>query len=167
MTWRFTPHSVRRALDTGHTADTLLEDLTRASATGTLPQPLGYLVRDAARAHGRMRVLPAACCIRSDDEALVKELAAHRALHDLGLRAIAPTVLVSARPPAATLDALRAAGYAPALESDTGTTTVERLPAHRATAPAPTRDPRAPLALAHRLLGVPAPPQEVTKTGEA
>ncbi|MFC5251874.1 helicase-associated domain-containing protein [Streptomyces nigrescens] len=167
VTWRFTPHSVRRALDTGHTADTLLEDLTRASATGTLPQPLGYLVRDAARAHGRMRVLPAACCIRSDDEALVKELAAHRALHDLGLRAIAPTVLVSARPPAATLDALRAAGYAPALESDTGTTTVERLPAHRATAPAPTRDPRAPLALAHRLLGVPAPPQEVTKTGEA
>ncbi|MGY5126331.1 helicase-associated domain-containing protein [Streptomyces nigrescens] len=167
VTWRFTPHSVRRALDTGHTADTLLEDLTRASATGTLPQPLGYLIRDAARAHGRMRVLPAACCIRSDDEALVKELAAHRALHGLGLRAIAPTVLVSARPPAVTLDALRAAGYAPALESDTGTATVERLPTHRATAPAPTRDHRAPLALAHRLLGVPAPPQEAAKTGEA
>lgn len=167
VTWRFTPHSVRRALDTGHTADTLLEDLTRASATGALPQPLGYLVRDAARAHGRMRVLPAACCIRSDDEALVKELAAHRALHDLGLRAIAPTVLVSARPPAATLDALRSAGYAPALESDTGTTTVERLPAHRATAPAPTRDHRAPLALAHRLLGVPAASQEATTTGGA
>ncbi|MFE1173792.1 helicase-associated domain-containing protein [Streptomyces sp. NPDC058773] len=166
VTWRFTPHSVRRALDTGHTADTLLEDLTRASATGTLPQPLDYLVRDAARAHGRMRVLPAACCIRSDDEALVEELAAHRALQGLGLRAIAPTVLVSARQPAATLDALRAAGYAPALESDTGTTTVERLPTHRATAPAPTRDHRAPLALAHRLLGVPVPPQETTASGE-
>lgn len=167
VTWRFTPTSVRRALDTGHTADTLLEDLTRASATGPLPQPLGYLIRDTARAHGRMRVLPAACCIRSDDEALVKELAAHRALHDLGLRAIAPTVLVSARPPAATLDALRAAGYAPALESDTGTTTVERLPTHRATAPVPARDHRAPLALAHRLLGVPAPPHEAPKSGGA
>ncbi|GAU68367.1 hypothetical protein SSP35_07_01690 [Streptomyces sp. NBRC 110611] len=160
VTWRFTPASVRRALDAGHTADTLLDDLTRTSATGTLPQPLRYLIQDAARAHGRMRVLPAACCVRSDDETLIKELAAHRALRDLALRVIAPTVLVSGRPPAATLDALRAAGYAPALESGTGTTTVERLPAHRTHAAAPTRDPQAPLALAHRLLGLPAPPQE-------
>ncbi|MEX2973426.1 helicase-associated domain-containing protein [Streptomyces sp. C184] len=159
VTWRFTPHSVRRALDSGHTAATLLEDLTRASVTNTLPQPLDYLIQDAARAHGRMRVLPAACCIRSDDEALLKELAAHRALRALGLREIAPTVLVSGRPPAATLDALRAAGYAPALESDTGTTTVERLPAHRATAAAPTRNPQAPLTLAHRLLGLPRQPR--------
>ncbi|TXC94343.1 helicase-associated domain-containing protein [Streptomyces sp. ISID311] len=163
VTWRFTPHSVRRALDSGHTAATLLEDLTRASATNTLPQPLGYLIQDAARAHGRMRVLPAACCIRSDDEALLKELAAHRALRALGLREIAPTVLVSGRPPVATLDALRAAGYAPALESDTGTTTVERLPAHRATAPAPTRNPQAPLTLAHRLLGLPTQARQPEK----
>ncbi|MEU9120687.1 helicase-associated domain-containing protein [Streptomyces sp. NPDC048506] len=158
VTWRFTPASVRRALDIGHTADGLLDDLTRASATGELPQPLRYLVQDAARTHGRMRVVPAGCCIRSDDETLVKELAAHRALRDLALRTIAPTVLVSARPPAATLDALRAAGYAPALESDTGTTTVERRPAHRSHAAAPTRDPQAPLTLARRLLGL--PPQE-------
>ncbi|MFG2401681.1 helicase-associated domain-containing protein [Streptomyces lydicus] len=164
VTWRFTPASVRHALDTGHTADTLLDDLTRASTTGALPQPLRYLVQDAARAHGRMRVLPAACCIRSDDETLVKELAAHRALGDLALRVIAPTVLVSSRPPAATLDALRAAGYAPALESDTGTTTVERLPAHRTTAPAPTRDPQAPLALARRLLGLTPQPGEAAAT---
>ncbi|WP_189099719.1 helicase-associated domain-containing protein [Streptomyces kronopolitis] len=160
VTWRFTPQSVRHALDSGHTATTLLEDLTRASVTGTLPQPLVYLVQDAARAHGRMRVLPAACCIRSDDETLLKELAAHRALRPLGLREIAPTVLVSARPPAATLDALRAAGYAPALESDTGATTVERLPAHRTTAHAPVRNPHAPLALAHRLLGLPTEHRE-------
>ncbi|MFJ5800239.1 helicase-associated domain-containing protein [Streptomyces decoyicus] len=166
VTWRFTHRSVRRALDAGHSAETLREDLTRASATGTLPQPLGYLLQDAARSHGRMRVLSAACCIRSDDEALVEELAAHRALRDLGLRAIAPTVLVSSRPPAATLDALRAAGYAPALESDTGTTTVERLPAHRAKVPAPTRNPHAPLDLAHRLLGLPAEPREAQTAGE-
>ncbi|MET7797456.1 helicase-associated domain-containing protein [Streptomyces decoyicus] len=166
VTWRFTHRSVRRALDAGHSAQTLREDLTRASATATLPQPLGYLLQDAARSHGRMRVLSAACCIRSDDEALVEELAAHRALRDLGLRAIAPTVLVSSRPPAATLDALRAAGYAPSLESDTGTTTVERVPAHRAKAPAPTRNPHAPLALARRLLGLPAEPQEAITAGE-
>ncbi|MEU9114007.1 helicase-associated domain-containing protein [Streptomyces sp. NPDC048483] len=153
VTWRFTPASVRRALDTGRTAETLLDALGAASAAGDLPQPLGYLIQDTARSHGRMRVLPAACCIRSDDEALVAELAAHRALRDLGLRAIAPTVLVSSRPPAATLEALRAAGYAPALESDTGATTVERLPTHRTKAPAPSRDPGAPLLLAQRLLG--------------
>ncbi|MFI9049851.1 helicase-associated domain-containing protein [Streptomyces sp. NPDC053427] len=152
VTWRFTPASVRRALDAGRSAGTLLADLKAASATGGLPQPLGYLVQDTARIHGRMRVLPAACCIRSDDETLVTELAAHRGLRELGLRAIAPTVLVSGRPPAATLEALRAAGYAPALESDTGATTVERPPTHRTTAPAPTRDPGAPLVLAQRLL---------------
>ncbi|WP_078969794.1 helicase-associated domain-containing protein [Streptomyces natalensis] len=152
VTWRFTPASVRRALDTGHSADTLLDGLTAVSVFGGLPQPLDYLIRDTARSHGRMRVLPAACCIRSDDETLVRELAAHHALRTLGLRAVAPTVLVSGRPPAATLEALRAAGYAPALESDTGATTVERPPTHRTKAPVPARDPGAPLALAQRLL---------------
>jgi hypothetical protein len=165
VTWRFTPDSVRRALDAGHTADSLRDDLTAASATGGLPQPLGYLIQDTARTHGRMRVLPVACCIRSDDTALVGELAAHRALRDLGLRAIAPTVLVSGRPPAATLEALRAAGYAPTLESDTGTTTVERLPAHRTKAPAAPRGTGAPLALAQRLLGLPAGPPHATGAG--
>ena len=153
VTWRFTPTSVRRALDTGRTAATLLDDLTAASATGALPQPLSYLIQDTARAHGRMRVLPAASCIRSDDEALVRELAAHRALRSLELRTVAPTVLVSGRPPSATLEALREAGYAPTLESDTGITAVERLPEHRTTATASVPDPGASLALAHRLLG--------------
>ncbi|MFH8406241.1 helicase-associated domain-containing protein [Streptomyces sp. NPDC018019] len=132
VTWRFTPASVRRALDSGHEATALLDALSEASAAGPLPQPLTYLVQDAARAHGRMRVLPAGCCIRSDDEALLRELAAHRALQALDLRAIAPTVLVSAQPPAATLGALRGAGYAPALESETGTASVERVPRQRA-----------------------------------
>ncbi len=89
-----------------------------------------------------MRVLPAACCIRSDDETLVRELAAHHALRTLGLRAVAPTVLV--------LSLIQR--YAPALESDTGATTVERPPTHRTKAPVPARDPGAPLALAQRLL---------------
>jgi hypothetical protein len=35
-TWRFSPDSIRRALDAGHTATTLLADLT-AAATGTCP----------------------------------------------------------------------------------------------------------------------------------
>ncbi|WP_199810716.1 helicase-associated domain-containing protein [Streptomyces rimosus] len=154
VTWRFTPASVRRALDSGHDAADLLEALTEASATAALPQPLTYLVQDAARAHGRMHVLPTGCCIRSDDEALVRELAAHQALQVLGLRAIAPTVLVSAQPPAATLEALRDAGYAPALESETGTASVERIPRHRAarTGSGPSGQVIKSLALARRLL---------------
>lgn len=101
-----------------------------------------------------MRVLPTGCCIRSDDEALVRELAAHRALQALGLRAIAPTVLISAQPPAATLEALRDAGYAPALEFESGTASVERVPRHRAarTGSAPSDQVNKPLALARRLL---------------
>ncbi|WP_405740914.1 helicase-associated domain-containing protein [Streptomyces sp. NBC_01525] len=157
VTWRFTPASVRRALDGGRRPADLLDALTEASADGHLPQPLTYLIEDTARAHGRMRVVPAACCLRSDDETLIAELAAHRALRHLGLRTIAPTVLVSNRPPADTLEALRAAGYAPALESDTGATEVERLPTHRTHAPVPTRNPDATLALARRLLGAPDP----------
>ncbi|GAA2648610.1 helicase-associated domain-containing protein [Streptomyces lunalinharesii] len=153
VTWRFTPGSVRRALDSGHAVDTLRAALAAVSAAGPLPQPLDYLLKDTARSHGRMRVVPTGCCIRSDDEALLAELAAHHALRELALRALAPTVLVSGRPPAATLDALRAAGYAPALESDTGAATVERLPSHRTAAPGPTRAPQATLALARRLLG--------------
>ncbi|WP_280119005.1 helicase-associated domain-containing protein [Streptomyces albofaciens] len=154
VTWRFTPASVRRALDSGRAATDLLDALSEASATGPLPQPLTYLVQDAARAHGRMRVLPTGCCIRSDDEALARELAAHRALQPLGLRAVAPTVLVSAQPPAATIEALRDAGYAPALESASGTASVERAPRHRAarTGPSPSGQVNKPLALARRLL---------------
>ncbi|MCB5907207.1 helicase-associated domain-containing protein [Streptomyces pinistramenti] len=165
VTWRFTPGSVRRALDAGHPPGTLIDALTTASADGGLPQPLVYLIRDTARAHGRMRVLPAACCIRSDDESLIAELAAHRALRDLGLRAVAGTVLVSSRPPADTLKALRAAGYAPTLESDEGVTTIERLPTHRTRAPVPAQRPNAALALAHRLLGTEPPTERDAPTG--
>ncbi|POX36852.1 hypothetical protein C3486_31365 [Streptomyces sp. Ru73] len=148
--WRFSGASVRRALDAGRTADALIDDLTAVSATGPLPHPLTYLIKDTARTHGRIRVVRAGCCIRSDDTALVAELTAHRGLRDLGLRAIAPTVLVSAREPGPTLEALRAAGYAPALEAETGSTVVERAPAHRSQAP--LRKPVDHLAVARRLL---------------
>ncbi|MEU6116314.1 helicase-associated domain-containing protein [Streptomyces sp. NPDC047117] len=148
--WRFSGASVRRALDAGRTADALIEELTAVSATGPLPHPLTYLIKDTARTHGRVRVVRAGCCIRSDDTALVAELTAHRELRDLGLRAIAPTVLVSAREPGPTLEALRAAGYAPALEAETGTTVVERAPTHRSRTP--LRKPADPLAVARRLL---------------
>lgn len=134
VVWRFGPATVRRALDAGHTADALLARLT-AAATAPLPQPLEYLIKDVARSHGRMRVVRSACCIRSDDEALLNELLQARPLHDLGLRRIAPTVLISSAPERQTLETLRAAGYTPTLESETGATVIEKTPRRRA----PTR----------------------------
>lgn len=152
VTWRFTPASVRRALDAGHSAPGLAEELTAVSPTGALPQPLTYLIEDTARTHGHIRVVTPACCVRSEDETLLKELTVHRALAELRLRPLAGTVLASALGPRPTLDALRAAGYAPTLESETGMPTLERIPARRSQAPAPPRTPADHLALARRLL---------------
>ncbi|WP_156178990.1 helicase-associated domain-containing protein [Saccharothrix sp. ST-888] len=127
VVWRITPAAVRRALNAGTDAADLLARLAEVSEGGRpLPQPLEYLIKDTARTHGRMRVVRSACCIRSDDEALVLELSKARALSKLGLRRIAPTVLISTAEPEATLGALRAAGYAPAFEAETGTTIIER-----------------------------------------
>lgn len=139
VVWRFSAASVRRALDAGMSADDLLAEL-REAAEGTLPQPLEYLVRDTGRTHGRVRVVRSACCIRSDDEALVLELSKTRVLAKLGLRRIAPTVLISTHSPSATLDALRAAGYAPVLEAESGVTVVERTPGTRAEQRMPSYD---------------------------
>jgi XPB/Ssl2-like helicase family protein/WYL domain-containing protein len=132
--WRFTPGTVRRALDTGRTADDISAELT-AVAVGGLPQPLSFLIQDAARGHGRMRIAPAACVIHSEEPALLAELAAHRKLANLCLRQLAPTVLVSRAPLDKSLAALRAAGYAPIAEAADGTVRVEQ--AHNRRVPPP------------------------------
>jgi hypothetical protein len=135
-TWRFSPASVRRALDAGYTADNLLDALA-AVAAGELPQPLRYLIADVARRHGTVRATAVACCLRSDDTTLLGEIAADRRLRALGLRTLAPTVLAAAVPLPDALAALRKAGYAPVAESDDGTTVLERAAAHRAPTKAP------------------------------
>ncbi|MEV6208681.1 helicase C-terminal domain-containing protein [Kitasatospora sp. NPDC051914] len=139
--WRFSPGSVRRALDTGLTPDALTADLT-AVAVESLPQPLSYLIHDTARSHGRVRVVSAACVIHGQEPALLAELAAHRKLVQLGLRQLAPTVLVSRTPADKTLAALRAAGYAPVAEKPDGSVRIERAQSHRAANPVPS--PRLP-----------------------
>ncbi|MFF2146412.1 helicase C-terminal domain-containing protein [Kitasatospora sp. NPDC058190] len=139
--WRFNPGSIRRALDAGQTPDAIEADLA-AVAVEPLPQPLSYLVHDTARSHGRMRVVSAACVIHGQEPALLAELAAHRKLAPLGLRQLAPTVLISRTPPDKTLAALRAAGYAPVAETPDGTVRIERAQRHRAANPLPS--PRLP-----------------------
>ncbi|WP_051836529.1 helicase-associated domain-containing protein [Streptomyces sp. NRRL F-2580] len=151
VVWRITATSVRRALDAGWSADELLDRLTAASERNTpLPQPLAYTIKDTARTHGQLKVVRSACCIRSDDTALIAEVAQARGLTKLRLRRIAPTVLISTAPPEETLSALRAAGYAPTQEAETGTTLLDRAPADRAPSLMPTLDQ------AHPLYGEPA-----------
>ena len=134
-TWRFTPASVRRALDGGQQPDALLAELA-AVAIGALPQPLEYLIRDVARRHGAVRGQEVACCLRSDDPALLAEIAADRRLRGLGLRSLAPTVLAGTKPLPETLAGLRAAGYAPLAETADGTPVLERVGRRRAETPA-------------------------------
>ncbi|MEU9042551.1 MULTISPECIES: helicase C-terminal domain-containing protein [unclassified Kitasatospora] len=134
--WRFSPGSVRRALDAGRTPEALTADLA-AVAVAPLPQPLSYLIQDTARGHGRVRVLSAACVIHGAEPALLAELAAHRKLAPLGLRLLAPTVLVSRTPADKTLAALRSAGYAPVAEKSDGSVHIERAQQHRAAGPVP------------------------------
>ncbi len=131
MVLRISPESLRRALDTGLTADEVLTTLTEASRT-PVPQALDYLVRDVARRHGQTRVGGATAYLRSDDEALLASMLADQALAPALLRRIAPTVLVSRAEPAALLETLREAGYAPAQEAFDGSLVTSGPRAHRA-----------------------------------
>lgn len=131
-TVRFTEASVRRALDTGRTAEELLADLSRHARAG-VPQPLEYLVLDVARRHGLVRVGMASAYVRADDPALLAGLAEDPALRDLGLLRLAPTVLAAQAPPVALLAALRERGLAPVTEDATGHVVVGAVagPRHR------------------------------------
>ena len=88
---------MRRALDAGWTAAEIHEFVASVSRT-PVPQPLTYLVDDTARTFGTVRVGHAEAFLRADDEAALTELLHHPKAASLGLRRIAPTVLVSTHP---------------------------------------------------------------------
>ncbi|MEU3986867.1 helicase C-terminal domain-containing protein [Streptomyces platensis] len=140
--YRFTPGSVRRALDAGRSAAELQEFLAAHSRT-PVPQPLAYLVDDVARKHGQLRIGAAAAYVRCDDDALLSEILADRRAAALRLRRLAPTVLAAQTSPDQLLDGLRAMGYAPAAESAAGDVLIARADSYRTpprTAPAPVPD---------------------------
>ncbi|WP_232265593.1 helicase C-terminal domain-containing protein [Streptomyces pactum] len=140
--YRFTPASVRRALDAGRSAADLHAFLAAHSRT-PVPQPLSYLIDDVARKHGLLRVGAASAYVRCDDDALLAEILADRRAANLRLRRLAPTVLAAQVPPEALLDGLRGMGYAPAAESAEGDVVVSRPDAHRTpprAAPVPVPD---------------------------
>ncbi|MFH9943624.1 helicase-associated domain-containing protein [Streptomyces murinus] len=140
--YRFTPGSVRRALDAGRTAADLHDFLARHSRT-PIPQPLAYLIDDVARKHGHLRIGAASAYVRCDDDALLTEILADKRATALRLRRLAPTVLAAQSDPAALLEGLRAMGFAPAAESAEGDVLITRAHAHRTpprTAPEPLPD---------------------------
>ncbi|MFF7645518.1 helicase-associated domain-containing protein [Streptomyces canus] len=140
--YRFTPGSVRRALDAGQAASDLHAFLAAHSRT-PVPQPLTYLIDDVARRHGHLRVGAASAYVRCDDDALLNEILADKRAAGLRLRRLAPTVLAAQADPASLLDGLRAMGFAPAAESAEGDVLITRAHAHRTpprTAPEPVPD---------------------------
>jgi hypothetical protein len=122
--------SVRRALDSGRTADELHE-LFRTRSRTPVPQGLTYLIDDVARRHGRLRGGAAGSFLRCDDPVLITEVLANPAAARLELRRIAPTVVVSPLPLIEVLDELRTAGFAPAAESADGSVLDLRPPGRR------------------------------------
>ncbi|WP_030896986.1 helicase C-terminal domain-containing protein [Streptomyces sp. NRRL S-474] len=140
--YRFTPGSVRRALDAGQAASDLHAFLAAHSRT-PVPQPLAYLIDDVARRHGQLRVGAASAYVRCDDDAVLSEILADKRAAALGLRRLAPTVLAAQTDPAGLLEGLRAMGFAPAAESAEGDVLITRALAHRTpprTAPEPVPD---------------------------
>jgi hypothetical protein len=128
--YRFTESSVRRALDAGRSAADLHDLLTTHSRT-PVPQPLSYLVDDVARRHGRIRVGAASAYLRCDDDAVLTELLGDRRAAGLGLRRLAPSVLVAQAPADVLLERLREMGYAPAAEAPDGALLLRRPDARR------------------------------------
>ncbi|MGH9170499.1 MAG: helicase-associated domain-containing protein [Acidimicrobiales bacterium] len=129
--YRFSEASIRRGLESGLTAEEIAEWLLQHSKT-PVPQPLSYLIADVARRYGTIRVGTAKSFVRSDDPALLADVANNKKIAKLAPRQIAPTVLVSDAAPAQLLDTLHAAGYLAAQEGRDGAVIVKRASRPRA-----------------------------------
>jgi hypothetical protein len=159
-TWRFSPASVRSALDAGWTAEELTAELA-AVTDRALPQPLEYLIADVARRHGAVRVRGARCVV-TGSPAEVAEILATRSLRTLHLSRLAPTVLACPFELDEVVSRLRTAGFAPMPEDGTGAVIVpDRAAAPARAAQAPTLRARRRVTateLATRLRSGTAPP---------
>ncbi len=139
LTVRFTPESVRGALDIGYRAEEITQEIGRYSPT-PLPDSLSVLIQDAARHHGAVRVRSVSALLRVGDEATAAGLLAEPRLRDLGLDEVAPGILVATASAGQVLRELRATGLAPVTEDASGHLVVGPATAQQARrAPEPTR----------------------------
>ncbi|MGH1549214.1 helicase-associated domain-containing protein [Leifsonia poae] len=115
-TFRISAASVDRALTAGETADGIRDFLATISLTG-LPQPVHYLIQDAAERHGRVRVHEVAgaegvrSAVRSEDATLLRTIQVDQALGSLRLAPGADGELVSRYPRDVVFWALSDARY--------------------------------------------------------
>lgn len=117
--FRFSEASIRRGLDHGRTGEEITEFLSKTSKT-PLPQPLEYLIADVAKKHGKLRVGNTASFIRCEDSTLITQILGDKRLEVLGLRKIAPEVLICVHEAAEAMTILRGCGYLPAGEDARG-----------------------------------------------
>ena len=139
LTVRFTPESVRGALDVGYRAEEITQEIGRYSPA-PLPDSLSVLIQDAARHHGAVRVRAVSALLRVGDEATAAGLLAEPRLKDLGLDEVAPGILVATASAGQVLRELRATGLAPVTEDASGHLVVGPATAQQARrAPEPSR----------------------------
>ncbi len=117
--FRFSEASLRRGLDHGRTGEEILAFLKKTSKT-PVPQPLEYLIGDISKKHGKLRVGNASSFIRCEDTALITQIIKDKKVEALGLRRIAPEVLICTHDAHDAMNILRAAGYLPAAEDSQG-----------------------------------------------
>ena len=117
--YRFSEGSIRRGLDHGQTGEQIKDFLKKVSRT-PVPQPLEYLINDVSKRHGRLRVGVGSSYIRCEDEGLIQQIVHDKKLEDIHIRKLAPQVLISETDLHDLVNALRDAGYLPALENETG-----------------------------------------------
>jgi hypothetical protein len=117
--YRFTEATIRRALDHGKTGDEIKSFLAKTSKT-PMPQPLEYLIADVAKKHGKLRVGNTSSFIRCEDTALISQIINDKKLEILGLRRIAPEVVICEMDATDAMRILRECGYLPAGESTNG-----------------------------------------------
>lgn len=115
--FRFSEASLRRGFDRGWTAAGITSFLSDHALSG-MPQPLAYLLADVDRRYGSVKVLGAVSAIVADDEAMAVEIASTSRAARLGLRLIAPTVLIGPVEPQQLLDELRAEGFFPVFDGE-------------------------------------------------
>ncbi|MGO4785396.1 helicase-associated domain-containing protein [Cryobacterium sp. W22_MBD10_FK3] len=153
--YRLSGASVNRALAIGDDAESILSFLATISLTG-VPQPVEYLIRDAADRYGRVRVgsvdplNPAGpSYVRSDDSAVLGAIAVDQTFTALALISLSPTKLTSAQPADTVFWALTDARYPVAAENAAGEVVHPRR--HRVMHPIRPEAPDPTIALVEKL----------------
>lgn len=149
---RFSRSSLRRGLDAGWTREQVRGWWAEHSMT-EVPQGLLILLDDVVRDHGRVSVSAASCLIEVDDPASAEILLRSDQASELGLRRVAPTLLIAQAEPEVTLAALRAQGLAPVARDQHGAVLNTPTPARfRTPAREPASEPVDPKTVAEALV---------------